>query len=343
MSGSNGPVVYRYPSLIGPSKMIKAAGWIAALTQIMIRERPQIVILGTVDDSHFGLWLYRWFRVPFIVITHGNEILEAIEQKYERQQLALSLANCVLATSGYTAALAQKAGADPARIKVVWPGCDSDFFRPMVAKEDLRRKLLGARHTDRVILTVGNLVSRKGQDMVIRALPELCRSVPDLVYVIAGVGPCRSELEKLVQDLGVSDRVVFVGKIPDEDLPDLYALCDVFVMVSREHLEDNDVEGFGMVLLEANACGKPVIGGRSGGVSDALADGVSGILVDPLNPKEITDALARLLTDQDLARHLGEQGRLRVLHEFQWQQVSAYLLGILSAVRQEGAIQASGA
>jgi phosphatidylinositol alpha-1,6-mannosyltransferase len=325
--------------MIGRSRMIKAGGWVAALTQIMIRERPQVVILGSVDDSHFGLWLYRWFRIPFIVFAHGNEILETIQKKSKRQQLALRLANRVLASSRYTAGIAQQAGADPERIRVRWPGCDSDFFRPMVAKDDLRQKLLGARHSDRVILTVGNLVSRKGQDMVIRALPALCRRVPDLVYMIVGDGPCRGELERLAMDLGVRDRVTFVGRVPDEDLPDLYALCDVFVMASRERLEENDVEGFGMVLLEASACGKPVVGGRSGGVPDALADGVSGLLVDPLNPEEITEALASLLTDHDLATHLGEQGRLRVVHEFQWGRVSDDLLSTLDIVQREGAVR----
>lgn len=339
--GKQGPVVYRYPSLLGRSKVIKAAGWFAALIKIMIRERPQLVILASVDDSHFGLWLHRWLHLPFVVFTYGNEILETIQQNYQRQRLALSLANRVLATSRYTAGITEQAGADPERTKVVWPGCDSDFFRPLVAKDDLRLRLLGARHRDRVILTVGNLVSRKGHDMVIRALSELSRRVPDLVYLIAGGGPYRGELEKLATDLGVSDRVIFAGRVPDVDLPDLYALCDVFVMVSRERLEENDVEGFGMVLLEANACGKPVVAGRSGGVPDALEDGVTGLLVDPLSLKEITEALTKLLADQDLAKRFGEHGRARVIREFQWPQVAEDLLDIINAVREEGAAASS--
>lgn len=338
-SGSNEPVVYRYPSLIGRSKVIKAAGWLAALTRIMIKGRPQIVVLGSVDDSYFGLWIYRWLRIPFIVFVYGNELLETMQHQYARQHMALRFANRVLATSRYTAGLAEKAGADPERIKVVWPGCDSDFFQPKVVSDDLRRKLLGARHRDRVILTVGNLVSRKGQDMVIRALPALCRRVPDLVYLIAGEGPYRGELEKIASDVGVRDRVVFAGRVLDQDLPDLYSLCEVFVMASRERIEENDVEGFGLVLLEANACGKPVVGGRSGGVPDALADGVSGLLVDPSNPEEITEVLTRLLTDHDLAKRLGAQGRARVVEEFQWGQVSEVLLSTLNSVQREGAVQ----
>jgi phosphatidylinositol alpha-1,6-mannosyltransferase len=319
---------------------MKAVGWFVALMQIMIRERPQIVILASVNDSNFGLWLYRWLRIPFIVFAYGNELLETIQKKHKQAQEALRLANRVLAISRYTAGIAQEAGADPERIKIVWPGCDSDFFRPMVARNDLRRKVLGAQHRDRVILTVGNLVSRKGQDMVIRALPALCRRVPDLVYMIVGDGPYRGELEKLALDLGVRDRVVFAGQVSDEDLPDVYALCEVFILASREHLEGNDVEGFGMVLLEASACGKPVVGGRSGGVPDALVDGVTGLLVDPLNPEEITGALASVLTDHDLAAHLGEQGRLRVVQDFQWGRVSEYLLSTLKSVQREGAVRA---
>jgi phosphatidylinositol alpha-1,6-mannosyltransferase len=127
--------------------------------------------------------------------------------------------------------------------------------------------------------------------------------------------------------------------VPDEDLPDLYAISDVFVMPSREILEENDVEGFGVVFLEANACGKPTIGGQSGGVQDAVVDGITGLLVDPNNPEELANALARLLTDHELAKRLGEQGRLRVVHEFNWAKVGDRVHVILNAAQREGIVQ----
>jgi phosphatidylinositol alpha-1,6-mannosyltransferase len=340
---SGGPRVYRYPSLVGASKTSKAIGWTAALTQIMIRERPRVIILGSVDDSHFGLWLSRWFRLPFIVFAYGNEVLETIQRRYERQHAALRLANRVLVSSRYTASLAERAGAGPDRIKVVWPGCDSEFFRPLAGNAELRRKLLGPHYHQRAILTVGNLVARKGQDMVIRALPDLCRRVPDLVYMIAGDGPYRGELEKLATDLGVRDRVVFIGRVQDEDLPALYSLCEVFVMASRARIEESDVEGFGIVLLEASACGKPVVGGRSGGVPDAVVDGFTGLLVDPSNPQEIADALAKLMTDHELAKRLAEQGRARVVNEFQWEMIGQEILSTLEIVQREGVVSAKRA
>jgi phosphatidylinositol alpha-1,6-mannosyltransferase len=127
--------------------------------------------------------------------------------------------------------------------------------------------------------------------------------------------------------------------VADEDLPDVYALSDVFVMPSRERLEEKDVEGFGLVFLEANACAKPVIGGRSGGIPDAIVDGITGLLVDPQDPADIADALARLLVDKDLAIRLGRQGRSRVVRDFNWTRVGDRVQGILETIVWEKSIR----
>jgi phosphatidylinositol alpha-1,6-mannosyltransferase len=332
-----GPAVYRFPSLMGDSRIARTAAWGLALTMIMARNRPRVIMLGSAIDSSLGLWLRRRLRFPFIVFVYGNEILSAVSGKYEQALLAFKLANRVVACSKFTAKLAENAGIDPGRIEVIHPGCDTEIFRPLPIRQDLRERLLGSVVEKQVILTVGNLVSRKGHDMVIRSLPILMERVPDFIYLIVGDGPYRGVLEGLAQDLGVSDRVIFTGKVPDEDIPDIHALSDVFVMPSREHLEEDSVEGFGMVYLEANACNKPVIGGRAGGVPEAVEEGVTGLLVDPLSPAEIADALARLLTDHDFAQRLGTQGRSRVVREFQWAQVGERVLSVLRNVQAEGA------
>ena len=171
--------------------------------------------------------------------------------------------------------------------------------------------------------------------MVIRALPILCGTIPDLSYVIVGDGPFRDQLESLALSLGVRNRVVFLGQVSDEDLPDMYALADVFVMPSRECLSENDVEGFGMVFLEANACGKPAVGGRSGGIPEALVDGVTGFLVDPHDPKGVAAALIRLLTSKDLAESFGKHGRLRAVQDFSWARVAERVLTIMEAALDE--------
>lgn len=178
----------------------------------------------------------------------------------------------------------EKLGVNPERIQIPHPGCKINTFRPHEPYEETRRRLLSAAHRDKIILSVGNLVSRKGHDMVIRALPRLLDTIGKVRYLIAGDGPYRAELEDLASSLGVQGHVVFAGKVPDADLPDIYSLCDLFVLPSREQPESCDAERFGMVFLEANASGKPVVAGKSGGVGDAVLDGETGLLVEPRNP-----------------------------------------------------------
>jgi phosphatidylinositol alpha-1,6-mannosyltransferase len=310
-------------------------GWGTTITQIMVREQPQAVQLATVYEGYLGLWLRQWLKLPFVVYAHGNEILAAMQGNWQKPQLALQQADRVLANSQFTANLVQKAGVTPDRIEVMHPGCEVDRFRPLHPRMDLRQKLLRARYRDRVILTVGGLVARKGHDMVIRALPRLRESIPQVTYLIIGDGPYRVQLETLATAMGVRDHVIFAGQVPDEDLPDIYALSDAFVMPSREQLETCDVEGFGLVFLEANACAKPVVGGRSGGIPEAIADGMTGLLVNPHDPEDIANALTRLLTDSDFAIRLGRQGRLRAVSNFDWAQFGNRVQGILDSILRE--------
>ena len=252
----------------------------------------------------------------------------------QKLQVGLRRADRVLAVSRFTANLVQKFGVFPDRIVIVHPGCDSDHFRPLCPTMELRQKLLGDRHKDKVILSIGNLVARKGHDMVIRALPRLRETVPEVTYLIVGEGSNRIQLENLAIALGVRDRVVFAGPLA-EDLPDIYALSDVFVMPSREQIEECDVEGFGLAFLEASACAKPVVGGRSGGIPDAIVDGGTGLLVNPHDPEDIANALARLLTNNHLAIRFGQQGRTWVVKYFGWNRIAGQVQGILQSVLQE--------
>ena len=124
---------------------------------------------------------------------------------------------------------------------------------------------------------------------------------------------------------GVEDRVVFIGYVPDEDLPKYYALCDLFILPSKELKADGEVEGFGIAFLEANACGKPVIGGRSGGIEDAIIDGKTGYLVNPDKKDEIIKTAVQILKQPRLAKSLGEKGRMRIEEELSWEKVTERL------------------
>ncbi len=331
-----GPRVYRRPRAFARAKSVQAVAWGMTISEIIIRERPQVVQLGTAYEGYLGLWLRKWLKLPYVIYAFGNEILDVMQPNdWEKPRLALKQADRVLACSQFTADLVRKVGVDADRIEVVYPGCDVDRFRPLPPRPDLQEKLLASRRKGRVILTVGNLVARKGHDMVIRALPQVCRKVPDATYLVVGDGPHRSQLEKLTVEMRVQDRVIFAGEIVNADLSPIYALCDVFVMPSRDQSEQCDVEGFGVVFLEASSCGKPIIGGRSGGIPEAVADGVTGLLVDPHDPQDIANAITRLLVDLDLSARLGQQGRLRVARDFTWERVGTQVQGILESILQE--------
>jgi phosphatidylinositol alpha-1,6-mannosyltransferase len=176
-----------------------------------------------------------------------------------------------------------------------------------------------------VVLCVGRLVERKGQDVLIRSLPQVAAAVPEVLCVLAGSGADRSRLEELARDLGVADRVCFLGFVPETELPGCYAAADVFAMPSRYLPSAGDVEGFGIVFLEANAAGVPVVGGRSGGVEEAVRDGYTGLLVDPEDPAAVAGALTRLLQDEGLRRQLGAQGRERARLDFDRRQRARHL------------------
>jgi phosphatidylinositol alpha-1,6-mannosyltransferase len=184
-------------------------------------------------------------------------------------------------------------------------GVDIDHFTPGERDPELiaRHRLQGKQ----VILTVGRMVARKGTDMAVRAMKRVVARRPDVHYLIVGEGEIRAEVEQLIASEGLRDWVTLVGKVSDGDLLRYLRLCDLFLMPNRT-MPDGDTEGFGLVFREANACRKPVIGGRAGGVVEAVADGVSGLLVDGNKPDEIADAIERILGDPALAERLAEGG-----------------------------------
>ena len=324
--------IYRRSAAFAPPRARKAVAWSLALAEIMMRDRPQATQIATIDDGHLGVWLRRWLHLPFLVYAHGNEILDVLQGAWPRQRVELQTADRIVANSRFTAGLVEQAGVDRGRIHVIHPGCDAERFRPRPVDPALRERLLGARAGGRVVLTVGNLVERKGHDMVIQALAQVSRRVPDATYLIVGEGPYRDDLERLARTAGVRDRVVFAGRVDTDELPAIYALSDVFVMPSRVRPAACDVEGFGLVFLEANACGKPVIGGRTGGIPEAIEDGKTGFLVKPESVADIVEHLGIVLTNTELAGEMGRQGRARVKAHFSWTDAARRIQELVSAM-----------
>lgn len=266
--------------------------------------------------------------------AHGRELLirpfgdGVLQRGYDRiRRSVLGSADHWFPVSRYTADLLRAEGVPNDRLTVVGNGTDPDRFRPM----DLPS--LGERLTGRdvpVLLTVGRLVRRKGVGTVLRAVDRLRAAYPDLLYVIAGDGPDRARLETLTRELGLEEHVRFEGRIPHEDLPGYYNGCDVFVMVAESR--PPDVEGFGIVFLEANACGRPVVGARAGGIPDAIREGETGRLVTPGDPEELASVLDELLAHPERAERLGRRGRDRVLEQANWSHVADRLLARMRTI-----------
>ena len=208
------------------------------------------------------------------------------------------------------------------------PGVDVDTYHPDVDGTKVRERLGLADRP--VVVCVSRLVPRKGQDMLIRALPEIRRRVPDAALLVVGGGPYRSTLEKLARQNGLERDVVFTGSVPSAELPAHYAAGDVYAMPCRTRNRGLDVEGLGIVYLEASATGLPVVAGDSGGAPDAVREGETGYVVGGRDVAQLADRVATLLADRDLARQFGAAGRAWVEREWRWETQAQRMAALLA-------------
>jgi phosphatidylinositol alpha-1,6-mannosyltransferase len=199
-------------------------------------------------------------------------------------------------------------------LRVLHPGVDTVQFTPADRNTVLRQKLGWGERP--VVLTVGRLQKRKGHDVLLQALPEIIRQVPDVLYVIVGEGEERPQLEHKIAELQLESHVQMVGELQDQPLIEAYQQCDLFVLPNRD--VNGDIEGFGMVLLEAQACGRPVIAGDSGGTAETMQVGTSGLLLDCTAPAELERVIPELLLDPQRMAAMGIAGRHWTETHFAW-------------------------
>lgn len=277
-------------------------------TQLVRAHRIQVVCVGElVTGGWLGLALKKLLGVKLVFYVHGEEITTQTQGRLQgaQRQRYLSHADRVVSVSAFTSeALVSLMGVSPSAITLLQNGVDTDRFKP-ASRDEAWLEALGLRHK-RIVLTVGRLVPRKGVDMAVRAMQKVVVSHPDVHHVIVGEGSMGIELRQLVNELGMQAHVTLTGALPFRDVLRYFQACELFLMPNRT-LPDGDTEGFGLVFLEANACGKPVIGGRAGGAVDAIVDGVSGYLVDGHSVDEIAARVKLLLSDPALRQQMGVQ------------------------------------
>lgn len=311
--------------------------WTRRAESVARRTAPGFAWCDEVKPAGYAAaWLSARHHLPFGVLAHGADFL-LLQAKmgrsvFKRWTAASILGRCavVVANSRWSADLVRSVlesldlPALAADVRVVHLGTTPGRFHPDVDPAPARRKygLDGGPW----LLTVARLDHHKGIDTVIRALPAVRASVPSARYAVAGIGDRKEALERLVADLGLGDAVRLLGFVPDDDLPALYNAADVFVLASRRY--DLLVEGFGIAVVEASASGLPVVGSRSGGIPEAVREGVTGVIVEPDDPGSVAAAAVRLLEDEPLRRRMGQAGRTAVEEYYNWDRVAADLIRI---------------
>jgi phosphatidylinositol alpha-1,6-mannosyltransferase len=323
-----------FPTFLG--KLIKPFIYLFYTLKIVRRHKDIYLIhCGNILSTFLtGMFIYKLYKIPYFVYLFAEDLREYGRIKIIRNFFVKFLNNAkkIITVSEFTKNRFVKKGVKKELFKTIYPGIDMDKFSPMNSS---RIKEVYNLKDKKVILSVGRLVRRKGFDMIIRSLPLVLKRIPNAVLIICGIGELEKKLKKLVNDYNLDKYVIFAGHVSNTGELFLYCnACDVFVLPSREYRQV-DAEGFGIVFLEAGACGKPVIGGRSGGIPEAILDGETGLLVDPLDVEDIANKIIKILTDDDLARQLGKNARIRINEKFQWKFASRALESMNSILKEE--------
>lgn len=303
-----------------------------SVLKIVKQEKIQRIIVGhLLPTGTVALILKKILRIPYVVSVHGLDVAytQASHRKKHLAKKIVDNAERVISNSVFTKKLLQQYGlCDEDKVELVYPCAN---IKSTNVPEKIRDNLIKGNNLlgKKVILTVGRLIERKGQDKILEALPQVLLSCPDAFYISVGHGPKKESLIEIAEKLGVSDNVCFYYDVMDYELPAFYTLADVFVMPCRE-LDDGDIEGFGIVFLEAGMFCKPVIAGRSGGAVEAVEHGNNGLLVDPININEIAQAIITLLKNKGKADLLGSQGYKRVQEQFNWSEQAKKIISIIN-------------
>ena len=265
-------------------------------------------------------WLRRAGAQHIVALTHGHEVWwsKVWPFSWAISEIARSV-DVVTYLGDFTHQAIARRFKDKNKLTKIAPGIDTEHFRPLDGRELREKYGIADRAT---IVSVGRLVHRKGQDRLVEAMPLVLKEIPEAHLVFIGEGPHRKRLDELVKKFKLENHVTFIGRIQYSDLPRHFSLGDIFAMPSRSRLFGLEVEGLGIVYLEASACGLPVVGGNSGGAPDTVKEGITGFVVDGNKLPEIADRIITLLKDDELRNQMGNAGRSWAMEEWQWKRWS---------------------
>lgn len=302
----------------------------AALGELLDTGNVRAIFTDSWKSAEHAIPKLREHDVPLVCLAHGNDVLaEDDARRRHRISRILSSATRIAANSVNTAERVQALGVDPARIAVVNPGVTPPERPERDVVESVAARIGEREH---LLLTVARIEPRKGQDQVLRSMPALLSDYPELTYAIAGDGPYREQLEQLARHLSIARRVRFLGRVSEAEKSALLELADLFVMPAREDVATRSVEGFGIAYVEAAFRALPTVAGRSGGVADAVLDGVTGLLCDGNDAGDVERTIRDCLADPGRRTQLGIAARQRAEREFTWPVAAKRYLACLEPI-----------
>ena len=304
------------------SKILLPSPWVARrVKKVIARDSIKQVFFGAAAPlGVMARGLRKKGVLNIVALTHGHEVWWAKLWPFSSAISFIARNVDHLTYLGeFTKNEISKALSPKEKMKLIKiaPGIDTDHFAPVPSSAQLRKDLGLA--DKKVIVSVGRLVHRKGQDILIQSMPEVLAKHPTAHILMVGEGPYRKDLTKMVSELNLIDAVTFIGRIQYKELPRYICAGDIFVMPSRSRLAGLEVEGLGIVYLEASSCALPVIAGRSGGAPDAVDEGVTGYSVDGTSTAEVSKAIIKLFDDPISAKAMGAAGRRWIIEKWRWE------------------------
>jgi phosphatidyl-myo-inositol dimannoside synthase len=334
------PVISIEQSSVPAARFVKR--W-RLISSWLNKNKPDAIIASGSRSVWMAAALSNRYRIPWVAVGHGSELSFRTATRKMITRWAFQKANGVICVSGFTKEQMNKSGIFVDKTCVIPNGADPDLFQilPAAEVEAFRRKL--GFTTAKLILTVGNVTERKGQDVVIRSLPEVIKEIPNAHYMIVGLPTRKKELEELARNLGVSEHVHFFERVNNDELIRFLNSCDVFAMTSKM-TADGDFEGYGIAVVESALCGKPSVVSGNSGLSEAVLDGETSFVVPENDESATAKAIIKILKNEELRQQMGEKARNYAITQQTWPKRIAlydeFLREILQNRNAEGLVSA---
>lgn len=322
-------MVNRLPSY--DHKFLQSLKRFLYILRVVRNFKPNLVMASGARAIWLSALLLRWRRTPWVIVGHGTEFGARTGLSAWITRFAGNRADKVICVSRYTQEALWDLGIVKPPNLVIHNGADhnSIFTLPKQEVAAFRKDMSGSDQF--VLLTVGNVSDRKGQEVVIRAMPKIVEKFPNVQYWMAGIPQVQAKLEALSRELGVFENIRFWGRVSQEILVMLYNACDLFVMTSRR-LSDGDFEGYGIAVIEAALCGKPAVVSDHSGLAEAVQHNQTGLLVPQNDPDQTADAILSLANNREKFRSLGQQAQENALENQTWARVGARYLAVFEEV-----------